>query len=298
MTEAMKNLRSLRIGPDADGAGGPARAPVRENFPVASILIARPLRPAVRAFYDVVRAADDIADDPHLEPAEKARRLDRVEAGLCGAADPAGDAAARHLLRVLDAAGHSPAARHALRMLDAFRADIRAEPCRDWGDLMGYCRASADPVGRFLLELHGEGRDAVDASDALCSALQVLNHLQDMGEDRRRLGRIYLPLDMIEAAGGRVEDLDRPALTPGLRGAVDLALAETDGLLDRAARLPGLLRSRRLAAEARVILSLARSLRRRLSAGDPLARRIAPTRVDAARAAAAGLTRLAAGGRG
>ncbi|RYH01241.1 squalene synthase [Salipiger sp. IMCC34102] len=293
MTEATKNLRAVRIDPDAgDVGGGLAPAPVRENFPVASVLIAAPLRPSVRAFYDVVRAADDIADHPQLAAATKARRLNEIEAGLAG--DPAGDARALTLLQVLSAIGQRSAARHALHMLDAFRSDIRAEPCRDWDDLMRYCHASANPVGRFLLELHGEGDDATDASDALCSALQVLNHLQDMGADRRELGRVYLPLRMIEAAGSGVEDLDRAALTPGLRGAFDCALAKTDGLLDRAAPLPAVIGSRRLAAEARVILSLARSLRRRLAVGDPLAHRIAPRRRDAARAGAAGLLRLVA----
>lgn len=287
MTESMKNLQFLQIPTDAEGS---ALANVRENFPVASVLIAPPLRPAIRAFYQVVRTADDIADDPRLSTLEKTERLDHIEAGLAG--NPAGDAASRHLLCVLSPLGHRRAAHHALRMLDAFRADIRAEPCRDWADLMCYCRASANPVGRFLLELHGESDDAADASDALCSALQVLNHLQDMGEDRRRLGRVYLPLRMIEAAGGCIEDLEASALTPGLRGAVDIALTETDVLLDQAARLPIRIRSRRLAAEARVILSLARSLRRRLAAADPLAHRIASKRRDAARAATAGLMQL------
>ncbi|GGL78332.1 squalene synthase HpnC [Wenxinia marina] len=272
------------------------RAPGRENFPVASVLIASHLRPAIRAFYDVVRHADDIADDPHLPSAEKARRIDRIAAGLNG--DRTGDGRTIHLLEVLDATGHRPAARHALRMMDAFRADIRSEPCRDWSDLAEYCRASADPVGRFLLDLHDEGSGAHEASDALCTALQILNHLQDMGEDRRALGRVYLPLAMIAEAGGRVEDLDRPALTPGLRGAVDRALARTGDLLDRAAELPSLLRSRRLAAEARTILSLARSLSRRLRDSDPLAHRVAPTRPDAARAVAAGVLSLAGVGRG
>ncbi|MGZ9811624.1 squalene/phytoene synthase family protein [Pseudoroseicyclus sp. H15] len=279
--------------PAAPGAGAVVRSPRRdgENFPVASLLLPAALRPAVRAFYDVVRAADDSADDPHLPPDEKTRQLDWMEAGLRG--QEQGDERGLHLVLELQKVGRPGAERHALRMVEAFRHEMAAAPCRTWDDLIASCQGTADPVGRFLLELHGEGGAGLEASDALCSALQVLNHLQDLGEDRRALGRVYLPVDWIEEAGGALGDLDGPCLTPALRQAVDRALDQTDELLTRAGTLPGLLRSRRLAAETAAILSLARALNARLRRGDPLARRIAPTRGDAARAAVAGMARLA-----
>ncbi|SDE80175.1 squalene/phytoene synthase family protein [Limimaricola pyoseonensis] len=294
----MEKIVTMRPGPPLPpplptAATGPARArgAGHENFPVASRLLPARLRPAVMAFYRVVRAADDIADAPDMAARAKLAGLDAIEAGLRGRAggDPRGPALRAALAEV----GRPGLERHALAMLDAFRADVAARPCADWEALMAYCRSSAVPVGRFLLELHGEGRDGQGASDALCCALQVLNHLQDLGEDRRDLGRVYLPADMIAAAGGRAEGLAARRLDPALRAAVDRALDACDPLLAEAAHLPGRLRSRRLAAEARAIVVLARRLQRRLRRADPLAGRVAPARGDALAAALAAAAELA-----
>ncbi len=266
----------------------PRRAP--ENFPVASRLLPASLRPSVAAFYDVVRAADDLADDPALPRDEKLAGLDAIEDALNGAPWPPVD----RLRAALGAIGRQGAMGHVRTMLGAFRADARGETCSDWDDLLAYCDLSAVPVGRFLLDLHGETSFAArTASDDLSTALQILNHIQDMGADRATLGRLYLPETLIVEAGATTSDLRRPALTPALRGAVDEALARTDALLDRASPLPALLSARGLAAEAAAILSLARALLRRLKAGDMLAGRVTARRSDWARAGLAGLTRLA-----
>lgn len=250
----------------------------------------RHLRPSVLAFYDVVRAADDMADDPALSRETKHARLNQIEGALAGTeAWPPATA----LCLALDQAGHPPAMRHATDMLVAFRADVEGQACRDWNDLQTYCRHSAVPVGRFLLELHGEPDAPHAASDALCSALQVLNHLQDLRTDWMDLGRVYLPLDWIEAEGASPDDLGRSQLTPPLRRAIDRTLDATDEDLARAAALPRLIRSRRLAAEATVILSLARHLSARLRREDPVAGRVSATRGALLRAGTAGLSRLA-----
>src|SRR5918911_3410584 len=115
-------------------------------------------------------------------------------------------------------------AQHCHDVLHAFRLDATKLRYRDWDDLMGYCRYSAAPVGRQLLDLHGESRDTWPPSDALCAALQVLNHLQDCGDDYRNLDRVYLPLDDLEAAGCTVEALCAPAASPGLRCVLDRLL--------------------------------------------------------------------------
>ena len=249
---------------------------------MGSVLLPARLRGPVNAFYDVVRAADNIADDPAMRAEDKRIRLDRIEAGLRGNA--AGDALALRLRETLATAGHAGAERHALAMLPAFRADVEAHPCESWADLEAYCSASAHPVGRFLLELHGEPAATHAAADALCSALQVLNHLQDLGEDWRDLGRVYLPLDILRGAGADIGDLGGAALTPPLRRALDRALDATEPLLAHAATLPGQVRSRRLRAEIRVIVTLASRLQARLRRFDPLAARVAPRRGDWARA--------------
>lgn len=256
---------------------------MRENFFVGSPLIRRDLRAAVHAFYRVARAADDTADDPGLAPEEKLARLDAVGRGLSG--DPSGAPEAR----ALAALGRPEAVRQARALLAAFRRDAGNEACRTWADLLGYCEMSANPVGRFLLDLHGESPAARPAADALCTALQVLNHLQDLREDHLGLGRHYLPLDWLDEAGLTVDALGAERLSPALRACLDRALDRCDRLLDRAGALPGLLASRRLAGEAAAILRLARGLARRLRAADPLAGRVAPSRLDFARAALAGL---------
>jgi squalene synthase HpnC len=259
-----------------------ATARAHENFPVGSRLIRRDLRPAVLAFYAVARGADDVADDPDLPADEKLARLDRVEAGLL--ARPNGAPEGLALRDALSQAGRPGGLGHARRLLDAFRFDARGGEVATWDDLLAYCDDSADPVGRFLLDLHGEGSEGVPASDALCTALQVLNHLQDIKADHLRLRRRYLPGDWMAQEGAGAGDLAAPALTPALARVVHRALDACDALLAEAAALPRLLLSRRLAGEAAAILRLAQALAARLRREDPLAARVAPSRADFARA--------------
>lgn len=275
---------------DLEAAGKPsaARAPASksardENFPVGSLLLRRDLRPHVMRFYAFARAADDAADDPALAPAEKLRRLDAFERALDGHSGPSEGLALRETL-----ARTGVGDRHARDLLAAFRRDAVESRCADWAALADYCAHSAHPVGRFLLDLHGEDATAHGPSDALTAALQVLNHLQDLGEDRRRLDRIYLPLDWMAEEGAAPEDLDAPHASPALRRVIDRALDGCDAWLDRAAPLPALVASPRLAGECATILMLAQRLAARLRRADPLATRVALSRADFARAAARG----------
>ena len=267
--------------PSGKGAGD-------ENFPVASLLIRPALRPHIRTYYAFARAIDDIADSPVLSPTEKLARLDAFEAALTGPSDPPPGYGKAAALRASLAATGVPAC-HATDLIAAFRQDATQSRYADWDGLMGYCRLSANPVGRYLLALHGEGQAACAASDALCSALQVLNHLQDCGVDYRSLGRVYLPLDWMQAEGATVEDLSAKALTPGLRRVLDRMLDRCDGLIATAAPMGRLIRDRRLAAEAAVIVGLARRLSARLRRQDPLAARVALSKGNVALAAASGL---------
>ena len=173
--------------------------------------------------------------------------------------------------------------------MPAFRRDAVGTVCTGWDDLMAYSRASAGSVGDFLLALHGETRAAGPPSEALCAALQVLNHLQDMGDDHRLLGRCYLPGDWMAAGGVRQEDLERATLTPALARVVARTLDGVDELLARAAPLPERIAARGLRMQAAATLFLARRLAARLRRSDPLAGRVAPTRLDFARAGLAGL---------
>jgi len=257
--------------PSGKGAGD-------ENFPVGSFLIARALRPHVAAYYAFARAIDDIADNPALAPEEKLARLDAMDRALCeDTADPE-LAKARALRRSLQATGVDFA--HARDLVSAFRQDAVKGRYDDWADLMGYCDRSAAPVGRFLLELHGEDRRHFTFSDALCNALQVINHLQDCADDYGNLDRVYLPLQWLTQEGETVEALRRPHASRGLRRVLDRCLAHTRELMAQADRLPGVLKSRRLAMESAIIVAVAHKLIAELARRDPLAERIELTRAQ------------------
>ena len=257
-----------------------------ENFPVGSALIRRDLRPHVHAFYAFARNADDIADSPVLASDDKLARLDRMEDVLLGRAETGAPSAAR--LRASLAATGTTAA-HATEVLIAFRRDATKRRYADWDELLDYCRYSAMPVGRHVLDLHGEDRATWAASDALCTALQVLNHLQDGAADLAALDRCYLPQDLLARHGAAVADLRGRAETPALRAVFDALLERTEALMTVAAALPGGVRDRQLRLETAVITGLARRLARRLRREDPVAGRVKLRRPDVAGALVAAL---------
>lgn len=248
----------------------PSRNSGAENFPVGSLLISRRLRPSVAAFYAAARAADDIADDPNLNGAEKRKQLDRFEAALNGDLEGIDVASAIRAREALDGTGLG----HLRQLLRAFRHDAVQPRCADWDALLAYCADSANPVGHFLLDLQDEEPSDYPQSDALCTALQVLNHLQDCGDDYRMLDRIYLPADWMVELGVPESTLAGTQATQGLREVLRRCLDEIDLLLAEAAPLPLRLRSTRLALESAAILALAEALAERLKRQDPLAGRV------------------------
>jgi len=243
-----------------------------ENFPVGSFLLPRALRPKVAIFYAFARAIDDIADNPDLSAAEKTGRLDGFDRALLGKTDDPAYTKGHRVRTELGGVGNTIG--HCRDLIVAFKQDAVKNRYGDWADLMNYCRHSAAPVGRFLLDLHDCPDSGYPASDALCNALQVINHLQDCQDDYRTLDRVYLPGDWLAQEGVTVADLDAAAASPGLRRVLDRCLDGTAALLREAEALPRQLPSRRLAMESAVILRLAEVLHRRLSAQDPLAVRV------------------------
>jgi squalene synthase HpnC len=249
-----------------------------ENFPVASRLIAPRLRAPILSFYRFARAADDVADHPALGESEKFVRLDALENTLLGRSDAAPDALP--LRRVLAERGMAPT--HPLDLLTAFRADVTKRRYADWAELMHYCRYSANPVGRFVLDLHGEERSTWTYSDPLCSALQVINHLQDCAQDYRNLDRVYLPLDMLQGHGTGVEALAAPQATPALLASLRSIAARTAELLPQASKLPLAVKDTRLGLETGIIVRLAHRLIAILMTRDPLSERVHLTKQGAA----------------
>jgi len=241
-----------------------------ENFPVASWLIHARHRPAILAFYEFVRVADDIADHSALPAAEKIALLDRLEAGLLGRGEA--EPVAARLRAVLSERGLSP--RHAQDLLTAFRMDATKLRYHDWDDLIHYCGYSAMPVGRFVLDVHGESRSTWPANDALCAALQIINHVQDCGKDYGRLDRVYIPQDALARHGTSVEALAERKASPALRNCLREVVERTAALLRQAEHFSTQVNDLRLGLEIAVIYRVAHVLTQRLSRRDPLSERV------------------------
>jgi hydroxysqualene synthase len=256
-----------------------------ENFPVASVLISPQHRGPILAFYEFVRTADDIADHPTLSGAEKLAHLDALEADLLGRGH--GNAVAVRLRAALEERKLSP--RHALDLLAAFRMDVTKLRYRDWDELIGYCTLSAMPVGRFVLDVHGEPRSTWATNDALCAALQINNHLQDCHADYRNLDRVYVPLDALAAAGARVEELGAARSSPQLLRCLHGLAHRTAALLEESEGFAAAIRDFRLSLEVAVITAMARRIVGLLAGRDPLSENVHLTKVAIAGAALVGV---------
>lgn len=250
-----------------------------ENFPVGSWLIHRKVRPHVHAFYGFARNADDIADSPALSPEEKVARLDLMEDVLLGRGD-VGSPSALRLRKSLAQTGVT--SRHACELLIAFRRDAIKQRYATMDELDDYCRYSAAPVGRYVLDLHGESDRAYAPSDALCQALQILNHMQDCVRDLRTLDRCYIPETLLVEFGCSIADLQRPDATDGMRHVFDSLLHGVDLMTRIAVDLPKRTQDRRLRLETAAILGLAMRLASRLKNEDPIAGRVRLKKIDVA----------------
>ena len=255
-----------------------------ENFPVASFLLPASQRRAVVAIYRFARAADDIADEGDAPAAERLAALDAFAAELdCIAA---GRVPANPLFAEL--ATHITA--HDLPLplfrdlLDAFRQDVTKDRYADEAELLDYCRRSANPVGRLLLHLAGQATDAhLRCSDDICTALQLINHWQDVAIDLQKgvRGRIYLPQADLDRFGvDEAELMRRPATTVVCALVVDEARRARDRMLRGAAlgwALPG-----RFGMEIRAIVAGGLRVADKIIAvgGDVFARRPVLTAAD------------------
>ena len=257
--------------PSGKGAGD-------ENFPVGSWLMPAALRPHIALFYAYARAIDDVADNPDLAPDVKIHRLNEFAAELTAqsGADP-DYIKATAIGKSLRSTGVP--AQHCLDLITAFKQDAVQSRYDTWDDLIRYCLNSAAPVGRYLIDLHSESRDAYAASDALCNALQIINHLQDCGDDFRDLDRVYIPRNWLNEAGSAAQAVNAPTTTPALRVVLNRCLDGVEALMATAHTLPLQLRNRRFAMEAAVIVRIADTLTADLRRRDPLAERVVLTKL-------------------
>ena len=241
-----------------------------ENFPVASWVIHPRHRALILAFYNFVRTADDIADHALLDAPAKLALLDELEANLLGQGDEQPEAVA--LRMALAARGMPP--RHAQDVLTAFRMDVNRRRYANWDELIHYCSYSAMPVGRFMLDVHGESKATWPASDALCAALQINNHLQDCAEDYRDLDRVYIPDETFARHGATADDLKASKASPALLACIRDLAAKIDTLLHESELLTVHVADVRLGCEISVIQTFAREILALLKVRDPLSERV------------------------
>jgi phytoene synthase len=211
-----------------------------ENFPVASILLPAPLRPAVAAIYIFARTADDFADEGDLPAAERLRllntyqgELDRIERN-----EPTDHPVFLRLRPHIEK--HQLPLQLFRDLLNAFAQDVVKDRYANFDELMDYCRRSADPVGRLLLHLFDAATpDNLQRSDAICSALQLINHWQDVGIDigKGPHGRIYLPQDDLKRFGVSEAALDGRTVSADFRALLRFEVDRARQLMLSGARL-------------------------------------------------------------
>ncbi|QDH17803.1 squalene synthase HpnC [Swingsia samuiensis] len=258
-----------------------------ENFPVGSWLISKRNRSDVHAYYNFARASDDISDTSELTNEQKLDRLGSMAAIMRGEekAPQRYDAHTAEVLRDVLIKRSVPI-ETATDLLHAFSMDVKKNRYATWEELLHYCQYSANPVGRFLLLLHGENKETLPASDALCTALQVINHLQDAAKDLKFLDRCYVPSSWMEEEGVTIDDLRLVRSKPGIRRVFDRMLDEVDRLNRQASTLPMLIRNRHMRLEASVIVKLSCLLAQRLRQKDPIQERVALKKADGLKALA------------
>jgi squalene synthase HpnC len=195
-----------------------------ENFPVASVLLPERMRPHIAAVYAFARTADDIADEPGKEPAERLALLDAFDRRL----DAPGGGDDPIFIALADTIERCDLPVGLFRdLLSAFRQDVTVHRHATWDDVHDYCRRSANPVGRLVLRIAGVRDASADrASDAVCTALQLANFWQDLGRDWRN-GRLYVPLEEFQRQGASTAALDGVALPKEWRAAIRACVERT-----------------------------------------------------------------------
>ncbi len=209
-----------------------------ENFPVASVLIPAQLRAAVSAIYTYARKADDIADEGDATTQQRITQLDQIEQQLDDAIE--GKQVSDPIIIALadTISQHSLSQSHFHALLSAFRQDAETLSYADEPALLDYCARSANPVGRLMLQLFGQSTPTHDTwSDAICSALQLLNFVQDIGQDIDENGRIYLPEDEMNQCGISRGDIQQRTNSMALEPLIQMQLDRIESLLNRGSAL-------------------------------------------------------------
>ena len=248
----------------------------QENFPVGSWLLSKKIRSKILIFYKFARAADDIADSPNLTPTEKIKRLNLFKKAIesnkikISKAEDLRKICIKNKIRI----------NHALNLLKAFKQDAVKKRYKNWSELIRYCKFSAVPVGRFVIDLHKERKTSYKYSDPLCIALQILNHIQDCKEDYNKIGRVYLPLTFLKKYNVKLEQLKKNYTEQNLRLAINEILFHTEKLINEADKFKKIMKNNKLSKETTFILEIAKSLLKLLKKKDPLRNKVVLKKFD------------------
>ena len=248
----------------------------QENFPVGSFLLSNELRKKILVFYKFARAADDIADSPVLNSKEKIRRLKLFEKAFLN--EKIKITKVSNLKKICKE--NKIKTSHALNLLKAFKQDAIKKRYKNWSELINYCKYSAVPVGRFVVDLHKETKISYKYSDPLCIALQILNHIQDCKKDYREIDRVYLPSTLLKKYKVNLSQLDNNYSEENLRLALNEILFHTEKLIINANKFKKKMKNRKLYRETTFILEIAKRLLKLLKKKDPLKEKVVLNKFD------------------
>jgi squalene synthase HpnC len=225
-----------------------------ENFPVASLLLPAHLRAPVNAIYAFARSADDVADEGNQSPALRLQKLGDMEQSLRASIQGSPPDEPLYLALSDTFRHHNLPPQPLYDLLRAFRQDVTVHRYRSYADVMNYCRYSANPVGRLLLHLYRQASEnRIRLSDAICSALQWINILQDIGEDYRKNQRIYLPGEELQQFGVSELDIACQKNSPRMQALFKFQIERTASLLASGSEL-GTMLPGRFGLEVRLVL--------------------------------------------
>ena len=248
----------------------------QENFPVGSWLLSKKIRPQILVFYKFARAADDIADNPTLSSKEKIKRLSLFEKVLKGNVLKIDKALKLKKVCLENKIGIN----HPLNLLKAFKKDAVKKRYKNWSELINYCKYSAVPVGRFVIDLHKERKISYRCSDPLCTALQILNHVQDCKDDYNKINRVYLPSTFLKKYNVKLQQLKKSHTEKNLRLAINDVLTHTEKLIKQADKFKKIMKNNKLSKETTFILEIAKSLLKLLKKKDPLKKKVFLNKFD------------------
>ena len=258
-----------------------------ENFPVASFLFSKDTQKVVTAYYDFARYCDDVADNPALTSQQKLERLEAAEQALFNEKEAKKNKQAAHLRKVFLKENLSFSL--AADLLKAFRQDSEGFFYQTWGQLIDYCKNSAAPVGRFMLAINNENPSTYLPADALCAALQIVNHIQDVKYDFQVLKRVYIPDELWKQFNLSESILEQNKSPEAFQKLINEMLKRVKGLLKDAEILPCIVKNLRLRLVLCVIFSLTNIMIYKILKGDVLASQIKLNKFDWARAVLLGI---------